>query len=204
MKSVNLGGGKVIVDAPAQPNTPSYALRQQSPAHAAPHERPKPWATVRTSGHEEQRGSTADSTCGVHQAASRTRVKFRPQRTENSRQWLARRDTVAMKITSRGHRTRPAHNSCPQDPVAVLACTHAKTPCHCVRIREAGRGRTFLSVERRNGEKRSFRMDLKVRPIDRRSPRIAAHRALVTRCRTSHLITSGAAETGAVRDTSTA
>jgi hypothetical protein len=28
---------------------------------------------------------------------------------------------VAMKITSRGHRTRPAHNSCPQDPVAVLA-----------------------------------------------------------------------------------
>ena len=146
MKSGNLGGGKVIVDAPAQPNTPSYALRQQSPAHAAPHERPKPWATVRTSGHEEQRGSTADSTCGVHQAASRTRVKFRPQRTENSRQWLARRDTVAMKITSRGHRTRPAHNSCPQDPVAVLACTHAKTPCHGVRIREAGRGRTFLSV----------------------------------------------------------
>ena len=132
----------MIVDAPAQPNTPSYALRQQSPAHAAPHERPKPWATVRTSGHEEQRGSTADSTCGVHQAASRTRVKFRPQRTENSRQWLARRDTVAMKITSRGHRTRPAHNSCPQDPVAVLACTHAKTPCHCVRIREAGWGRS--------------------------------------------------------------
>ena len=63
MKSANLGVGRVIVDAPAQPHTPCYTLRQQPPAHAAPRERPKPWAAVHTSSSGEQREGAADNTC---------------------------------------------------------------------------------------------------------------------------------------------